>query len=481
MLALIALCIAPLTFSQQTDTATSGPAGQSVKGAQLKHKAPINPNTLRVHLPKPVMARLDNGLRIVLIEDHKLPTLYMQCVLLNRGDALDPAELHGLATATAALLRSGTASRTANALSEELDTLGGSLNGYSSTLDSYVTVTGLSDFIDPLLAIMSDVLLRPSFPEDELNRFKLRFVSQLQSQRASSNFAARERFYKAIYGDHPAGTIAPPEDQVSKLTAADLKSFHEKYYRPNAALLFVAGDVSMKELLPKVKDAFGEWQPNDVVPPELPPVHAPDKSQVFVVNRTGSVQTSLLMGSLGITGDAPDRYPVGVMNQVLGGSAASRLFMNLREDKGYTYGAYSSSSRSRYPGVVAAYADVRTAVTAGAMHEFMFELKRIATEPVDAVELANAKRAIVGRFALSLEEPRNFIANVFEQIVYGFPADYWDHYAERVDAVTATDVQRAAAKYFDLSRLQIVAVGDAAKIGDVMNNYRAEPASSGSP
>jgi predicted Zn-dependent peptidase len=180
------------------------------------------------------------------------------------------------------------------------------------------------------------------------------------------------------------------------------------------------------------------------------------------------------MGALGIKGDDRDRYALGVTNQVLGSSAASRLFMNLREDKGYTYGAYSGVSLGRYPGVVVANAEVRTEVTDGAMKEFMYELKRIGTEPVGDVELANAKRAIVGRFALALEDPRTFISYVFEQKIYGFPADYWDHYAERVDAISAADVQKMGAKYFDPKHFQIIAVGDAAKIKDVMKTYESQ-------
>ncbi|MBC7984612.1 MAG: insulinase family protein [Candidatus Obscuribacterales bacterium] len=471
-IALLSFSVLPLAHAQQTTGAT-GPDAQSVKGAQLKGKAPINSRSLSMRLPKPVEAQLQNGLRVVLIEDHKLPTLFIQCVLLERGDAADARDQQSAARATAAQLREGTASRTGAELSEQLDALGGSLNGASGTLDSSLTVTGLSEHLDPLLSIFADVLLHPSFPSDELERYKTRYISQLQAQRAQPGFMAREQLYKTLYGDHPAGTLAPTDEQVKKISAADLKAFHARFYRPNGALLLVAGDVTMKQLLPKLEKAFGEWQPSAEQPPALPVVADMGKPQVFVVDRPGSVQTSLLMGTLGIKGNHADRAALGVMSQVLGASAASRLFMNLREDKGYTYGAYSSVSLSRYPGLISANAEVRTEVTEAAMHEFIYELKRIASEPVGDVELANAKRAIVGRFALSLEEPRNFIGNVFEQIVYKFPADYWDHYAERVDAITASEVQRVAKKYLDLSRLQIVAVGDASKIRRVMDQFKA--------
>jgi zinc protease len=464
----LALC-AQIALAQSTEP--SGPAGQTLKGAVLKNKAPINNRTLRINLPKPVEFQLSNGARVVLIEDHKTPTLYVQCVLLERGDAFDAKDLQGVARLTAAQLREGTTTRSAQQLSEQLDTIGGSLGGATSAMDSSVSVSGLSEHADTLFGLLSDVLIHPTFPEAELERYKARLVSQLQSQRSSPGFLAREQFNKAMYGDHPASIIAPAEEHIKKITVADLKSYHERYYRPNAALLFVAGDINAKQLQPKLEQAFRDWKPNTEKRAALPIVTGPAKSQVVVVDRPGSVQTSLLMGTLGIKGDDADRYALGVMNQVLGSGAASRLFMNLREDKGYTYGAYSGVSWNRFPGVVSANAEVRTEVTEGAMKEFILELKRIATEPVGAVELANAKRAIVGRFALALEEPRTFTNYVFEQKIYGFPADYWDHYAERVDAITAADVQRVAAKYIDLKRIQIVAVGDGSKIRDVMKGY----------
>jgi zinc protease len=470
-LLLAAIAILMCSASALAQGTPDGAAGQSVRGAQLKNKAPINTQTLHINLPKPVEAQLANGLRVVLIEDRKLPTFYMQAVLLDRGDALDPKSKQGLTRATAAQLREGTTTRTAQQLSEELDVLGGSLNGFSGTLDSYVAVAGLSEHFDKLLNLFADVLLNPTFPDSELQRYKARLLSQLQAQRAQPAFLAREQLYKAVYGEHPASVVAPPDEDVKRLSVDDLKAFHERYYRPNATLLLVTGDVTMKELLPKLEASFKNWQPNEVKPEPLPSIASPETSQVFVVDRPGSVQTALLLGALSIKGDDADRMALSVMNQVLGASAASRLFMNLREDKGYTYGAYSSISQARYPGVVAASAEVRTDVTDAAMKEFMYELTRIGTEPVTAVELANAKRALVGRFALALENPSSFIDNVFEQKIYGFPKDYWDHYAERIDAITAADVQRVATKYVDPARLQIVAVGDASKIREAMMKY----------
>jgi predicted Zn-dependent peptidase len=365
---------------------------------------------------------------------------------------------------TASLLREGTPTRSSAQFSQDLETLGGTFGVSTTTLDTYITTSGLTRSLDALLAITSDVILHPTFPVAEVERFRPRLLSQLQSQRANPRFLVQEQFAKAIYGDHPAAVISPSPESVRAITQDDIKNFHATYYKPNESILLVSGDLTLAELMPKLKSAFGAWPRGDFPKLNLPPVSPPTKARAFVVDRTASVQTSLLLGSLSIVGSSPDRYALSVMNQVLGGGPASRLFLNLREDKGYTYGANSSVGVGRYPGTFAASAEVRTEVTEGALHEFMYELKRISTDDVGPVELENAKRAIVGRFALSLENPRSFLGNLFEQETLGLPDDYWDHYAERIAAVTPADVKRVAAKYVDTTKLQIVAVGDASKV-----------------
>ncbi len=193
--------------------------------------------------------------------------------------------------------------------------------------------------------------------------------------------------------------------------------------------------------------------------------------KIYLIDRSGSVQTVLQLGNLGITRTDPDYFALLVMDKVVGTSLTSRLFKNLREDKGYTYGAYSNFGGSKFRGTWAANSEVRTAVTEGAIKEFMYELKRIHDERVPPDELENAKRALIRSFALSLERLATLLQNIITQKLYDLPADYWDTYPQKVTAITAADIQRAAQKYVDLSHLQIVAVGDAAKIRDVLAKY----------
>ncbi len=462
--------ISSFTFAQRGGAPAQ--QGQSMKGADIKGRAPVNKEILKVNLPKGQEATLPNGLRVILLESHRVPTFSMQMVVLS-GGLSDPADYHGLSSFTAALLREGTKTRKSKDIAEQADTLGSTLTATSglSSFTTTINTSGLIENLDPALDLFADVILNPTFPQEEIDKYKARQMQQQQFQRSLPQFLAQERFQRAIYGDHPAGMITPPMDSIRKIKSEDLAAFHAKYYRPNNAMLAIVGDVTMKELMPKLTKAFGGWEKGDVPATSIPTAPAPGAALIQLINRPGSVQTVLQLGSLGIERTNPDYFAVNVMNQILGAGPQSRLFMNLREDKGYTYGAYSNFGGSKYRGTVNASSEVRTDVTEGAMKEFMYELNRIRDEKVSATELDNAKRAIIGSFALSLEQPTSLLNNLVIQRLYDMPADYWDTYPAKVMAVTDADVQRVAQKYIDIGHLQVVAVGDASKTRSIMAKY----------
>jgi predicted Zn-dependent peptidase len=236
-------------------------------------------------------------------------------------------------------------------------------------------------------------------------------------------------------------------------------------------MVAIVGDLTMKDILPKLEKAFGSWAKGDVPATTIPATGTPGTALIQLINRPGAVQTVLQLGALGIERTNPDYFAVAVMNEILGGGPQARLFMNLREDKGYTYGAYSNFGGSKYRGTVVASSEVRTDVTEGAMKEFMYELNRIRDEKVSATELDNAKRSLVGGFALSLEQPASLLQNLVVQKLYDMPADYWDTYPQKITAITAEDVQRVAQKYIDMGHLQVIAVGDASKTRDILAKY----------
>lgn len=451
----------------------TGPGQQTTKGAVIKGKAPVNKEVLKVKLPRAEEATLKNGLQVILLPAHKVPTFNIQLVVMS-GGLSDKSDFRGLSNFTAALLREGTTKRSSKDIAEQVDALGATLTATSglSSLTSVVSTSGLIENLDQTLDLFADVIRNPTFPQVEVDKYKTRTLAQLQFQRSIPQFLAAEQFSKAIYGaNHPASLVAPPLESIKKLTSKDLAEFHSTYYRPNNAILAIVGDVSMKEILPKLETVFGDWQKGDVPAATIPPAPAQSESRIYLIDRPGSVQTVLQLGTLGIERTSPDYFSVLLADRVLGGGPSGRLFLNLREDKGYTYGAYSNFGGSKFRGTWVSSSEVRTDVTEGAMKEFMYELNRLRNEPVSTEELENAKRAIIGSFALSLEQPTTLLQNIVTQKIYNLPADYWDTYPQKVSAITVADVQNAAKKYIDMSHLQVVAVGDAAKAREILAKY----------
>ena len=438
-----------------------------------KNRAPVSDEVLQVRLPNAVEAVLDNGLTVLILEDHRQPIVSMQLTISGAGPLYEPPELVGLAGVTATMLRDGTATRSKREILEEVARLGATLSsrsGFGSAAAS-ITASGLSRNLDDWFEVMRDVLLHPSFPEDELEQLRQRSKVRLQQQRTSAGFLARERFNQAVFGDHPASAVSQTEESLDRMTTEVIARWHRDRYAPQNAILGIAGDVTAEEIVPKLNELLAEWERSDLVE-ELPPDPEPTEARkILLVDRPNSAQTTIFMGNVVLDRKHPDYIPLTVMNDVLGGSAAARLFINLREEKGYTYGAYSSFSALKYPGAWNAYADVRTEVTDGAMTEFLKEIRRIREEKVPEAELEEVKRSIVAGFALSLEQPAGLLRYSTIREIYEFGDDYWDRYPAQIMAVTADDVARMAEKYLDPDALQIIAVGDANQIREVMEKY----------
>jgi zinc protease len=440
---------------------------------ERKNRAPVSKDVLKVTLPKPVETTLANGLTVLILEDHRLPTVNAQMQIAGSGATFEPTDKPGLAVITAQMLSQGTASRTSKQIAEDVDRVGANVSA-SSGFGSGVTgifASGLSDNFDQWFAIAVDVLLNPSFPDDELAKLKQRLKANLKQQRAQPGFLANERFSRAVFGNFPSAVTSMTDSSLDAFTPADLKRWHDARYAPQNAILGIAGDVDAKTLIPKLQKWFGEWQKNDTSAKLLSKTTPTTAKQIYLVDRPNSVQTTITMGNIGIDRWDPDHPAMVVLDEILGAGPQSRLFMNLRENKGYTYGVYSSIQAVTYAGAWRAGGDVRTEVTDGAMTEFLVELNRIRNEKVPATELEDAKHAIVSAFALSLEQPATLVNYAIIRKLYNFPADYWDKYPEHIMAVTADDIQRVAKKYYNPEAMQIVVVGDASKIKTVMEKY----------
>jgi predicted Zn-dependent peptidase len=459
-------------------SAQAGGGGQSTQSVPLsqverKNRAPINKEVLQPKIPKPSETTLPNGLTVLILEDHRLPMVNVQLQINGSGGLCEPTSSRGLAGFTAQLLREGTATRTSKQIAEDIDRLGASFSATATftAMNTGVNASGLSENFDQWMPIVVDSLLHPSFPASELEILKQRTKAGLQAQRGNAAFLALERFNKAVYGDFPAATMSMTVETVDALKPETLAQWHHDHYLPQNTILAISGDVQTAALLAKLKQWFGEWQKTDVKP-VFPTGPSPaTMKRVFLVDRPNSVQTNLYMGNIAIDRRSPDYYALNVLNRILGGSAAARLFMNLRENKGYTYGAYSSFTAVSYAGAWNANSEVRTDVTDGAMTEFLVELNRIRDEKVPTTELEEAKRSIVASFALSLESPQTIMGYAVTRKIFGFADDYWDKYPAQIMGVTADDVQRVAQKYVNPATMQIVAVGDGTKIKSVMEKY----------
>jgi zinc protease len=441
---------------------------------ERKNKAPVSSEILRVKLPKPVEMTLPNGLTVLVLEDHRLPLVTARLTILGAGALNDPADLPGLANVTAAMLKEGTEARSSKQIAEETEKLGATIAAQApwGSESATFTASGLSDNDAQWIALATDVLLNPTFPASELDKLKQRMKVQLQQQRSTAGFLMQERFNRAVYGDHPAAITSATEQALDKITPAMLAEWHKSRYVPENAILGIAGDIKPDAVMQMFR-ALPGWKagPGKAA---LPAVTKPARGRgIFLVDRPGSVQTDVEIGNIAINRMDSDYVPMVVMDRIVGGGASARLFMNLREIHGYTYGAYSQLVARRYAGPWIAEGSMRTDATAGAMTEFMNEINRIRDKAVPETELEESKRSIVASFALSLERPSELLDYAITLKVYGLPADYWDTYPAKIMAITAEQVQRVARKYIVPDDLQIVAVGDAAKLKPVLDKYGA--------
>lgn len=437
------------------------------------NRAPVSKDVLKVNLPRPVETVLPNGINLMILEDHRFPLITVQFDINGAGPMYEPAGQPGLAAATARLLSEGTKSRTSKQIAEQIDSLGASLSASApfGSGSAAVNASGLSDTFEQWFALTADVLLHPNFPADEVAQYQSRAKSALLQQRSQPGFLANQTMSHALYGTYPAAVVSATPESIDALTPTALAAWHDEHYAPQNTILAISGDVHAETLIPKLRVWLAEWK-RSKLSVKFPAGPAPaNKEKIFLIDRPGSVQTTLLMGNLAIDRTSPDYPALVVMNEILGAGAASRLFLNLREEKGYTYGVYSNVIARKYAGPWTAGGDLRTEVTGGAMTEFLRELNRIRDEKVPEDELDAARRSVVARFALSLESPQQLIGYAITRKAYNFPADYWDKYPAQIVGITAEDVQRVARKYVNPATMQVVAVGDAGKIKSVLEKY----------
>ncbi len=441
----------------------AAPSAAAAQDPDRSAPPPLGPPPV---LTLPAIGRhvLSNGLPVLVLEKHGVPLVQVNLVV-RVGSAMDPEAAPGLAGMTAALLDEGAGRRGALELADAIDYLGADLG---VTTEQHATTIGLHvpvARLDSALALMADVALRPTFPAEELERVRRQRLTALAQQHDEARIVAQTLFARVLYGErHPYGRRAGGvEASIRGFTVDDLRGFYRRWFHPGNATLVVVGDVRERDIVPRLEAAFGRWAGGTVPAPRWPEPEQVAARRVYLVDKPGAPQSEIIVGRIGVARATPDYFPLLVLNTALGGAFTSRLNQNLREAKGYSYGAGSSFAFDALPGPFSARAGVHTEVTDKAVVEFLKELDGIR-RPLPADELARAKSYLALRFPERFQTVAGIAAQLGELAIYGLPLDYYDGYTARVLAVTAADVERAARRTIDPERVVIVIVGDREKI-----------------
>ncbi|HLA99827.1 MAG TPA: pitrilysin family protein [Bacteroidota bacterium] len=418
-----------------------------------------------VELPKIQKTKLSNGLSVWLVEHHELPLVAMNLVI-QAGSDHDPLSQPGLSSMTADVLDEGTRTRDAIRISDDIEAIGADLGVSSGTDGSFVTLRSLAKHLDRALDVYADVIVNPVFPQTEFDRLKNQRLTSLIQQKDRPTSIANDAYANILYTtSHPYGTNSSgTPSSIGSMTRDDLVKFYGTYYRPNNATLIVVGDVSLGAIAAKLEKAFALWTGTDVPALTIPQPAAITARHVYLIDKPGAAQSEVRIGYPALARSTPDYFPVYVMNRMLGGQFTSRINLNLREKRGYTYGARSSFNFLKGVGPFTASSGIVTDKTDSALVQFFYEIDLMREKGMTPDELSYVKKGLIGNFALNFETPAQLAGMMQNIILYGLPDDYYSTYLQNIESVTTGDVLRVSKEYLDGSKMAVVVVGDLATI-----------------
>jgi zinc protease len=434
----------------------------SVAGAQnWPSERPPRPLPSReVRFPPYEVRTLPNGLRVVAVLHHEQPAVMMR-VLVGAGAAADPAGKGGTAGLVASLLDQGTATRSAQQIADQIDTIGGALGTGSGADLSFVNTVVMKDSFGVAMDLLGDVLRNPAFSPDEIDRQKQQAVSSLQVSANDPDYVASAVYGRLVYGVHPYGLPGSgTEVSLDGITRDDLQAFHRRYFVPNNMILGIVGDVTSEEAFAAAERVFGGW-PRADVPPLTVTAPPPSTRRIVVVDKPDAVQTEIRVGQLAIPRRHADYMAFDVAVKILGGEGANRLHRVLRSERGLTYGAEADTNAMKEAGDYMAETDTRTETTGEALRLAIDEFGKLPRQRVFERELADAQAYLAGSFPLTIETPNEIATQVLNAVFYDLPMSDIPTYRERVQAVTPDDILRVSQKYIRPDRLSIVLVGNA--------------------
>lgn len=424
-------------------------------------------------LPTPHIGKktLANGLQVWVVPRDGVPRVDMVLAVRDAGFGADDAAHPGFASMLAGLLNEGTAKRDSRAIAEAAQGLGGSVAASPSADGILVSANALASQAAPMMALLAEVARTPSFPAKEVTLAKANALQSLRVAETQPRFRAERAMSRAIYGDHPYGHTDPTVESIEATTEALLRSEHARRFRPERALLVIAGRIGEAEALKLAQDAFGDWKASGPAVAATPKAPAAAKPARLVLERAGSVQSTIRLGSPGIAATASDQVPLRMASTILGGGFSSRVNIKLREEKGYTYGASAGARLLREGGSIVGGADVRNEVTGAALTEYFSEYKRIGTELVPADEMKMHKRYVAGGYLLSNQMQRAVATTLATNWLVGLPAEFLGQYVPLIEKVTPQQVRDVSKKYFAPEKQSIVVVGDPKAVGEQLKAF----------
>lgn len=412
-----------------------------------------------VSFPAIPLIPLKNGLKVVCVEDGHLPRVSLR-LAFPVGRISDPDDSQGLSQMVVEMLKEGTLSRSSQAIARLLDQLAIDFECDVSMEHSVVAMTMLSDQLEEGLELLSDILQNPSFPEVEFEKVRARWRGTLLAQRSDPAFLANERIFRELYGSHPYSRTSIPLEKLETFSCDQLKDFFKNRFSPRGAYLMLAGAIAPEEAVTLAEKSFRNWTGNEPPGIDFPKLGKGEERVFSLVDRPHSAQTKILVGTRTVRQSDPAVNALKLANQVLGGSASARLFLNLREEKGYTYGAYSFQKHYNNDGVVLAGANVRTENAADSVKEIFSEMDRMSLEPADVKELARSKAELVGSFIRQLETPGSIGSLEVVRLLMSLPENYYNDYIPAIRLLSPDDVLGVSKCYLDSRRMITTLVGD---------------------
>ena len=442
----------------------SATAAQTLRENQWPSSRPPRPGrAAEVKFPPYAIRTLPNGLQVIAVSHHEQPAISLR-LLVRAGAAADPKGKPGVANLVASLLDQGTTTRSATQIAEAIDTIGGALGTGAGTDLSYVSVVVLKDSFEFGLELLGEIVRKPSFSPEEIERQREQLGSAMQVSYQDPDYIASAVIDRLIYGFHPYGAPGngTPES-LAAITREDLVAFHRVWFAPNNSILAVVGDVTAEEAFAQVERILGSWPRQETPAVSLGETPSPTR-RVVVIDRPGAVQTEIRLGNLAIPRKHPDHVAFDLCVRVLGGEGANRLQRVLRSERGLTYGASADLQGLEHGGAVVAETNTRSEATGEALRLAVDEVWRVQRERVNPLELADAQAYVTGNFPLTIEVPDDIARQILNVLFYELDVKELETQRDRVNAVSVDDIQRVAKAYLQPGRLSIVLVGDARTI-----------------